>query len=393
MKNCILILLLGALCLHAAPRDSVYYTTETDFYGDSVTKLRTDLSRFDVSKSLQDYNPVFHFPPIRQDTTGTCWCFSATSFLESECYRLGRGKIELSRMFTVYWEYVEKVRRFVQQKGDSRVSEGSQHNAVLERMKTYGAVRALDYTGYTNGDSTYNHKPLIKELKGYLDYVEKEDLWDKDIVIAHTRLILDKYMGAPPKTIVVDGEQKTPVEFLQQDLRLSPDDYVAFTSFLNIPFWTRDAYDVPDNWWHSEDYFNVPLPDFYAGIKNAIRNGYSVAIAGDVSEPGRYGPEDLAIIPTFDIPSDDIDQNSREFRYDNGTTGDDHGVHIVGYHRSNGQDWFLIKDSASSAFKGDTPGYYFFHGDYIKLKILAFVVHKDAVSNLLETFQAHQPSE
>jgi len=37
-----------------------------------------------------------------------CWCFSTTSFLESEIYRLTQRKIKLSELHTVYWEYVEK---------------------------------------------------------------------------------------------------------------------------------------------------------------------------------------------------------------------------------------------------------------------------------------------
>jgi len=33
-------------------------------------------------------------------------------------------------MYTVYWEYIEKVRRFVRGRGNSYVAEGSEANAV-----------------------------------------------------------------------------------------------------------------------------------------------------------------------------------------------------------------------------------------------------------------------
>ena len=45
-------------------------------------------------------------------------------------------------------------------------------------------------------------------------------------------------------------------------------------------------YKVGDNWWHSKDYYNIPLDDFMSVLKNAIRNGYSIGIGGDVSEAG-----------------------------------------------------------------------------------------------------------
>ena len=62
---------------------------------------------------------------------------------------------------------------------------------------------------------------------------------------------------------------------------------------------------------------------------------------------------------------------------------DDHDLHVVGITTKDGRDWFLVKDSWSSAWNNDHPGYYFFHEDYVKLKMLAFLVHRDAVKELL----------
>jgi len=88
-------------------------------------------------------------------------------------------------------------------------------------------------------------------------------------------------------------------------------------------------------------------------IKNAIKKGYTVSIGGDVSEAGFLAREaNAAIVPTFDIPSDYIDDNARQFRFSNQTTTDDHGMHIVGYMEKNGKTWFLVKDSGSGSRTG-----------------------------------------
>jgi len=75
---------------------------------------------------------------------------------------------------------------------------------------------------------------------------------------------------------------------------------------------------------------------------------------------------------------------SRELRIYNGTTTDDHGVHVVGWMNHAGHDWFLIKDSGRSARRGRFKGYYFVRDDYIKLKVLSFMVHRDAVVDVLK---------
>jgi bleomycin hydrolase len=121
-----------------------------------------------------------------------------------------------------------------------------------------------------------------------------------------------------------------------------------------------------------------------SSLKKAVRNGYTVCIGGDVSEPGLEGHAGMAIVPTFDIPSSYIDESARQFRFTNGTTGDDHGIHLVGYNEMDGKDWYLIKDSGSGSRNNSHPGYYYYHEDYVKLKMLGFMVHKDAVKDVVK---------
>jgi bleomycin hydrolase len=154
-------------------------------------------------------------------------------------------------------------------------------------------------------------------------------------------------------------------------------------SLKQFPYWTQDEYPVPDNWWHSKDYYNVPLDVFMDIVNHAIENGYTICIGGDVSEPGFDRQTQCAIVPTFDIPAQYIDENARQFRFSNHTTTDDHGMHLVGYTDYKGQRWYLIKDSGSGSRNNgeDSPnfGYYFFRQDYMKLKIMDIMVHKDAL--------------
>ena len=129
----------------------------------------------------------------------------------------------------------------------------------------------------------------------------------------------------------------------------------------------------------------------HAIIKNAIKNGYTVALGGDVSEAGFEPTAQVAVVPTFDIPSEYIDENARQFRFSNETTTDDHGIHIVGYLEKNGTTWFLIKDSGAGSRNAGKDsknfGYYFFHIDYVKLKMMDFMVHKDAMKDVLKKFK------
>jgi bleomycin hydrolase len=150
------------------------------------------------------------------------------------------------------------------------------------------------------------------------------------------------------------------------------------------PFWKQGEFKVPDNWWHDESYVNVPLDVFYAVVRDTAAAGESLVFGGDVSEPGLWGLEDVAIVPSFDIPGASIDQEAREFRFYNRTSTDDHLVHVVGFTELGGHDWFLIKDSNRSSRAGKHEGYYFFRDDYIKLKLLALTVHRDRVAAILE---------
>jgi bleomycin hydrolase len=384
---------------------AVFLSPKPGFYQNSIMKddmdvserlsppaenkiFAADLSGNQFPAKVELYaNTQWHNPPVSQGNSNTCWCFSTTSFLESEAYRVNKIKVKLSEMYTVYWEYVEKARRFVEKRGNSDFNEGSEANAVTRMWKKYGIVPESDFTGLLDGRKFPNHEPMIKEMKSYLSLVKERSAWDEEAVISTIRSIMKHYIGEPPSEITVTGRKMTPQEYLHDVLRLDPDDYVSILSYEQEPFYEHVEYKVPDNWWHSTDYCNVPLEVYMNALKKSIQNGYTVSIGGDVSEAGFDRKTQCAVIPDFDIPSAYINDNARQFRFSNQTTTDDHGMHLVGSTVKDGKEWFLIKDSGSGSRNNDPDapefGYYFFSEDYVKLKMMDFMVHRDAVKDLL----------
>jgi bleomycin hydrolase len=287
-------------------------------------------------------------------------------------------------MFAVYHEYIEKAKRFVRERGNSAFAEGSESNAVARMWKMYGIVPEDAYTGLKPGQPFHDHSKMYEELNKYMQSLKISGTWNEDEVVSTVKTIMNSFIGEPPETVTVDGKQFTPKEYLEKVVRLNLDDYVDVMSLMEKPFYEFVEYEVPDNWWHSKDYYNVPLADWMKAIKSAIRNGYTVCIGGDVSEAGIYGNVGLAVVPSFDIPSSRINDDARQFRFSNGTTGDDHGIHMVGYTEKDGKDWYLIKDSGSGSRNNTHPGYYFYDEDFVKLKMLSFMVHKDAVKDVIK---------
>jgi bleomycin hydrolase len=349
--------------------------------------FKVDFTGMNLPTNPEEYKQAWHNKPISQGSTGTCWCFSTTSFYESEVKRVSGQEVKLSEMFPVYWEYVERAKYFVQNRGNMNFGEGSETNAVAKIYKEYGTVPMDAYNGNPNKLPFFNHEPMFKELDNYLKSVKERNAWNEEEVVSTVKNILNHYIGVPPTSITVNGKQYTPKQYLDKVLKLNMDKYVNFMSLLQEPFYELAEYKVPDNWWHSKDYNNVPSTDFIDALKMAVKGGYTVSIGGDVSEVGLDGTSQVAIVPTFDIPAEYIDDNARQMRFSNKSTTDDHAMHLVGYKEVNGKTWFLVKDSgAGSRNCGETCnkfGYFFMNEDYVKLKMMTLTVNEDAVKEIL----------
>lgn len=341
----------------------------------------------ELPKSLTEFTYQWHNEPVSQGLTGTCWSFSTTSFYESEIYRIHNKKIKLSELYTVYCEYIEKAKRFIEKRGKSAFAEGSEANAVARIWKTYGTIPEDVYTGLLPGQKFHDHRKMYEEMNKYLQSVKNTNSWDEAETISTIKSILNHYIQKPPEKFNYEGREYTPKEFLQKIVNLNLDDYVDILSIKQQPYYQKVEYEVPDNWWHNSDYYNVPLDVYMETLKKILRNNYTVCIGGDVSEAGYSSLNQVAMIPSFDIPSEYIDDNARQFRFSNNTTTDDHGIHLVGWMNREGKDWYLIKDSGAGSRVGSNKGYYFYHEDYVKLKMMNFTVHKDAVIELLMKFK------
>jgi bleomycin hydrolase len=351
--------------------------------------LKMDFSTIDLPKSADEFTTVWSLQPVSQGMTNTCWSFSTTSFYESEVRRLTGMEVKLSEQYIVYYETIHKAQEFVRTRGQSLFDEGSETNALARMMKMYGIVPYEAYTGYRTGQKFMDHSVMFEEMKAYLAHVKATSAWDEAAVTQTIRSIMNHYMGRVPESVTVNGKKITPMQYMTNVVKINPDDYVDFMSLMEKPYWKQVEYDVPDNWWNADNYHNVPLDVFMNIIKSSIKKGYSIAIGGDVSETGILGSAGVAVVPTYDIPSEYIDEYARQMRFSNGSTTDDHAVHLVGWLEKPNGTWFLIKDSGSGAHNNpNSKGYYYYHEDFVKLKMMSFTIHKDAVKDLLTRFTA-----
>lgn len=335
----------------------------------------------------EEYEQVKHIKPVSQGNTGTCWCFSTVSFFESEVLRTTGREVKLSEMYVVYWQYVERAKYFVQHRGNMSLGEGSEANAATLMIEKYGIVPRENYEGKPYSQPFYSHDLLFKEVKGYLGVIKETNAWNEEQVVTTVKSILNHYLGAPPTRFKYKGMDYEPSSFRDEYAKIETDKYLNFMSLMEHEYNAKAEYDVPDNWWNSDDYWNVSLDNFMKIVESSVKNGFGVAIGGDVSEVGLDRDYQVAVIPSFDIPSKSINESARQFRFSNESTTDDHAMHIVGIKKHKGANWYLVKDSGSgSRTCGEgcnSFGYYFFHEDYIKLKIMNITVHEDAVKDWL----------
>ncbi|MCB0308759.1 MAG: hypothetical protein KDD48_05255, partial [Bdellovibrionales bacterium] len=116
-----------------------------------------DFTGLEFPTDPENYTSLWHNKPLSQGATGTCWCFAGTSFIESEVYRITGQKVKLSEMHTVYWEYVERAKYFVKNRGNMNLGQGSESNAVTRIMKNYGAMPLSAYSGKLQGQKYHDH--------------------------------------------------------------------------------------------------------------------------------------------------------------------------------------------------------------------------------------------
>ena len=82
-----------------------------------------------------------------QGSSGTCWSYCTTSFLESEMIRMGKEPVDVAEMYTVRKTYEDKADKYVRLHGHLNFGQGGALLDVMHVIKYYGAVPQEAYEG------------------------------------------------------------------------------------------------------------------------------------------------------------------------------------------------------------------------------------------------------
>lgn len=322
-----------------------------------------------------------HTPVISQGRTGTCWSFATTSFLESEVMRMGHPETNFSEMFFVHYNYKNKAVQYLLYHGNTNFGEGSVSHDVLNVLREYGLSTNEAFPGEKT-DGKYNHSALISELKKEANTINKKKKGALDFLsLKSYNPILKEQLGKLPKKIELENGKYTPGE-LRDKFNLNPDDYVEISSFSHHPFYESFVLEIPDNWAHAL-YYNLPIDELMEVMYHAVNGGYTIAWDGDTSEKTFVHKKGKADIP--EKQRGKIDQDLRQSTFYDRTTTDDHLMHVVGLSKdSEGRDCFYTKNSWG-AESNRYGGYLHMTDDYVRLKTIAILVHKDAIPKKIRT--------
>jgi Aminopeptidase C len=390
MKN--LMLSLFALCIALTAGAQTADTTSAEGYRFTDTKIIPTTAVKDQSRS------------------GTCWCFSTLSFLESEILRAGGPAMHLSEMWIVRHSFMDKAEKYVRMHGTINFAEGGASHDVTEGIKAHGIVPFEVYPGLNYGTEKPDFHELSVVLKAYLDAVVKTgDKSGKALSTAWKRgfdAILDEYFGPLPETFTYEGKEYTPETFAAQ-LPIDLDNYIDISSFTHHPFYTQFIIEVPDNWMWGTVY-NVPLDEMMQIIDHALEQGYTVSWGTDVSEKGFSRTKAIGIVPEadtesmsgteaerwgkltdkekeaalykFDKPGKErtITQQMRQTAFDNYETTDDHGMLIMGTATDQaGNRYYKVQNSWNVLPPYD--GFWYFSRPFVAYKTTSIMVNKQAL--------------
>ena len=376
----------------------------------NAQKAKVDFPEYKFTTVLE--NPVTSIKD--QHRSGTCWAYSAISFVESEVIRINNitdpeKYPDFSEFFVVSHSYSDRADKYVMLDGNLTFGAGSQGEDVLDVIRLYGLVPQAEMTGMNYGSDLPAQSELDAVLRAYVEAVVKNP--NRVLTTAWKRgfqAILDEYLGEYPKTFVVDGVEYTP-ESYRDALNFNPDDYVTLTSYTHHPFYTYFPFEVADNWrW--DQFYNVPIDEMMEILDYALENGYTISWVADVSEPG-FTRDGLAILVDVSASnnsgsdqerwvgkSEDKQakakakkagknnpivelvptQGTRQTGFMNKTITDDHGMQIYGIAKDQwGGKYYLVKNSWGET--GKYKGVWYASEAFVKGQTLDIAIHKSAL--------------
>jgi aminopeptidase C len=352
-------------------------------------------------------------PVKNQSNTGTCWCFATTSFIESELIRMGKGEYDLSEMYIVRYNYVDRLKDNFNQQGKGNLGQGSVGHDWMAEFAKNGIIPDEVYTGLNYSTTNHNHSELNAFVNAIAAIPLKKSK-ESDQYFSIVDAVLDTYLGKVPQTFTYKGVGYTPKSF-SASLGINPNDYVEITSFTLFPFYTPGDLPIPDNW-RKMNYYNVPLDELISIINYSLNNGYTVNWDGDVSEKGFSHGKGVAIIPEVDnieqysgadktrlgkmtreerlaealkfskpFPEVKVTQESRQDGFDTKSTTDDHLMHLTGIVKDqNGTIYYVTKNSWGTD-RNPFGGYLNMSVNYIKAKTISIMVNKSAIPPEIKT--------
>ena len=355
----------------------------------SLSAVQTE--KKDTAYQFTVTQEIKHTPVKDQARTGTCWCFSTVSFIESEALRLGAEAMDLSEMYIVHYNYQKKAENYIRMHGTANFGQGGLSHDVMNRFRENGIVPESVYDGMRLGVDYHDHGEMSRVLKGIVDAVLSSRHPTIQWKAAFTGA-LSAYLGVPPESFEYEGKTYTPRSFAEERVRIDPDDYVELTSYTYAPFYSQCILKIPDNWCYCGDFYNVPIDDLERAVDYALENGYSFVWDGDVSEK-YFSSRDkgYAILPeqepegeiTEPVEEMQVDQTSRQKTFNSYHTTDDHLMHVIGLAKDqNGNTYYYIKNSGGT--NGVYQGYLYMSKPYFRMKTTAVMVHKDALPSDLK---------
>ncbi|RYD57993.1 MAG: aminopeptidase [Sphingobacteriales bacterium] len=329
-----------------------------------------------------------------QGSSGTCWSYSTNSFLESEMIRMGKKPVDIAEIYTARCVYLDKADNYVRMHGALEYGDGGACHDVINMYAKYGAVPQSAYPGLNYGTSKNKFAEMQAVLKGMLDVAVRNPNGKITPNFKKAfQAVLDTYLGEDPQSFTYEGKKYTPQTFAKEVVGINAADYVELSSLSTSPYYQKTMLMVPDNWSFDQVY-NVKMNDMTAIIDNALEKGYTVAWATDVSEKSFSWKNGVAFVPEkewddmdeteqkemFNGPKPDrkITTKMRQAAFDNYSTTDDHGMHIVGLAKDqNGKEYYIVKNSWGD--KNDYKGYLYVTKPYVQYKTTAFLLHKKGI--------------